>query len=61
MEPEVRTYLWQASYTAEQYLDLLRTHSDHIAMLPEDGVRLFSTEACPVVGRPEGGRRPPAG
>jgi SAM-dependent methyltransferase len=41
MEPEIRTYLWQASYTAEQYLDLLRTYSNHIAMLPEDRARLF--------------------
>jgi SAM-dependent methyltransferase len=40
-EPEVRTYLWQAAYTAEQYLDLLSTYSNHIAMLPEDRIGLF--------------------
>jgi hypothetical protein len=33
--------LWQAAYTAEQYLDLLSTYSNHIAMLPEDRIGLF--------------------
>ena len=41
MEPKVRTYSWQASYTAVQYTDLLSTYSDHIAMLPEDRAALF--------------------
>jgi SAM-dependent methyltransferase len=41
IEPEVRTYPWHASYTAEQYVDLLSTYSDHIAMLPDDRARFF--------------------
>jgi SAM-dependent methyltransferase len=31
---EVRTYPWQAVYTAREYTELLATHSDH-ALLPE--------------------------
>jgi SAM-dependent methyltransferase len=32
--PEVRGYPWIARYSAEQYVELLSTHSDHIALSP---------------------------
>jgi SAM-dependent methyltransferase len=30
--PALRQYLWDATYTTAQYLDLMRTHSNHIAL-----------------------------
>jgi hypothetical protein len=33
--PQGRSYSWRAEYTTEQYLQLLRTHSDHIVLGPE--------------------------
>jgi SAM-dependent methyltransferase len=33
-DPEVRSYEWQAVYSAREYTELLATHSDH-ALLPE--------------------------
>jgi SAM-dependent methyltransferase len=30
--PEVRSYEWRATYTTEEYLRLLQTHSDHIVL-----------------------------
>jgi ubiquinone/menaquinone biosynthesis C-methylase UbiE len=41
LEPERRTYVWQASYTATEYHDLLRTYSNHIAMARSERDRLF--------------------
>jgi SAM-dependent methyltransferase len=31
-QPEVRTYTWQRRYSSGEYTELLRTHSDHIAL-----------------------------
>ena len=38
---DVRRYLWESSYTAEQYLALLSTFSGHIAMEPAKRERLY--------------------
>ena len=40
-EVEVRTYPVDIMYTTAQYLDLLRTYSDHATMHPENQARLF--------------------
>lgn len=34
-EPETRTFLWRRSYTTEQWLDQLPTHSDHRTLPPD--------------------------
>jgi hypothetical protein len=34
-EPEARDYMWHASYTTREYLELLQTHSDHAVLPPE--------------------------
>lgn len=34
-EPEWRTYNWVQAYPREDYLSLLRTHSDHLVLAPE--------------------------
>ena len=36
-EPELRTYRWEQEYSAAEYAQLLRTHSDHLMLEP--GVR----------------------
>lgn len=33
-EPEWRTYPWLARYSTDEYLSLLRTHSDHVVLAP---------------------------
>jgi hypothetical protein len=51
LEPERRTYVWQASYTAGEYHDLLRTYSNHIAMAPDERGRLFDCMRELIDGR----------
>ena len=34
-KPQFRTYEWDQEYTTEQWIDTLRTHSNHIALAPE--------------------------
>ncbi|HUY47346.1 MAG TPA: class I SAM-dependent methyltransferase [Streptosporangiaceae bacterium] len=34
-EPQMKWFPWSRSYTRDQWLDQLRTHSDHIALPPE--------------------------
>ena len=45
---------WTVDYTAETYMDLLRTFSGHIAMAPADRDRLFSEIRRRVALRPGG-------
>jgi SAM-dependent methyltransferase len=45
---------WTVDYTAETYIDLLRTFSGHIAMAPADRDRLFSEIRRRVALRPGG-------
>jgi SAM-dependent methyltransferase len=40
-EVTIRTYQWDGDYTAVEYIDLLRTFSDHIAMEPAARDRFF--------------------
>jgi hypothetical protein len=37
----VRTYPWEQRYTAEQYLGVLDTYSNHRSLEPDKRVRLF--------------------
>ncbi len=39
--PVVRTYLWEQTYTTAEYLDLLRTFSDHASLPPDARERLL--------------------
>jgi SAM-dependent methyltransferase len=39
--PEVRTYPWTIDYTSGEYLELLRTHSDHIMLDPRRADDLY--------------------
>jgi SAM-dependent methyltransferase len=39
--PETRTYRWVSRYSAEQYVRLLATHSDHVMLDAEVRKRLF--------------------
>jgi SAM-dependent methyltransferase len=40
-QPEVRTYPWTAEYTSREYVELLRTHSDHIILDPRQREQLY--------------------
>jgi trans-aconitate methyltransferase len=40
-EPIVKRYPWSAAYSAEQYVHLLNTYSDHIALRPDQKEMLF--------------------
>ena len=40
-QPIHRRYFWEQTYTAESYLDVLRTYSGHIAMQPKAQQGLF--------------------
>jgi SAM-dependent methyltransferase len=42
-EPDVRRYPWTAPYTTADYLKLLRTFSDHLALDPDDFDRLLAS------------------
>ena len=39
---EVRRYLWRVGYSADDYIDLLRTYSPNIALDPATATELFS-------------------
>lgn len=54
-EVTIRTYRWDGDYTAFDYIDLLRTFSDHIAMEPAARDRLFQGIADLIDGE-YGGR-----
>ena len=53
-EPEVRRYLWAQDYTAEEYVTLLSTYSNHIAASPEQRDTLFARVRELVARRPSG-------
>jgi SAM-dependent methyltransferase len=40
-EPIVRSYLWSARYSTEQYIELLSTYSDHISLPDAERTALF--------------------
>jgi hypothetical protein len=40
-EPIVRTYPWAVEYSAEQYIELLSTYSDHISLPDAERNALF--------------------
>jgi SAM-dependent methyltransferase len=48
--PEVRAYDWSLAYSADEYLDLLQTHSGHIVR-PEAERRAILDEVGAVIGR----------
>lgn len=50
---QVRRYLWEASYTAEEYIALLDTFSGHIAMDPDKRVHLYREIRRRIQTRPE--------
>jgi SAM-dependent methyltransferase len=52
--PEIRRHLWSRTYTADDYIDVLRTYSGHIVMTDEQRSRLFGAI------RERIGRRTPA-
>jgi SAM-dependent methyltransferase len=39
--PEVRSYPWTTEYTSREYVELLRTHSDHIMLEAKQRERLY--------------------
>ncbi|HTZ86023.1 MAG TPA: class I SAM-dependent methyltransferase [Solirubrobacteraceae bacterium] len=49
---ETRTFAWHKTHTREQWLDLLQTHSDHQALVPERRARLLAAigEAIDLLG-----------
>ena len=50
----VRQFDWEVVYSAQQYIDLLKTFSNHIAMAGWQRERLYSTVRDIVGRRPEG-------
>jgi hypothetical protein len=40
-EPQIHTFAWAQTYTRGAYLELLRTHQDHILLDPGDQTRLL--------------------
>ncbi len=46
--PEVRGYPWTARYSAEQYVGLVSTHSDHIALEPSLRETLLNAVATAI-------------
>jgi SAM-dependent methyltransferase len=49
----VRRYLWDAWYTAEEYIALINTFSGHIAMEPAKRERLYAEIRRRIAARPE--------
>lgn len=49
----IRRYLWDAWYTAEEYIALISTFSGHIAMEPAKRERLFAEIGRRIAARPE--------
>ena len=52
--PTVRRYLWQESYTARVYTDLISTYSDHLALPEETRSALFDCIASLIARRFDG-------
>jgi SAM-dependent methyltransferase len=50
----VRRYLWEVRYTAEEYIDFLKTHSSHAVMDPVKREKVFSEIRRLVASRPSG-------
>ena len=49
---EVRRYIWERTYTAEEYISLLNTFSGHIAMVPAKRQHLFREIRLRIARRP---------
>jgi len=49
--PETRLHPCSATYTADQYIDLLQTHQDHILLGPEQRRRLLDAVAEAITSR----------
>jgi SAM-dependent methyltransferase len=41
-EVKIRRYVWTVDYSTEEYIDLLNTYSNHIAMTPAKRERIFA-------------------
>jgi SAM-dependent methyltransferase len=52
--PVLRQYPWDATYTTAQYLDLMHTHSNHIALDPDVRASLLNSIGGLVDARPGG-------
>jgi SAM-dependent methyltransferase len=48
----VRRYLWAVDYTADRYIDLLNTYSDHIAMNKSEREQLYAEIRQRIGARP---------
>jgi SAM-dependent methyltransferase len=44
----VRRWRWRRAYTTEQWLELLATHSDHLALPPRRRARLFEAVGAEI-------------
>jgi SAM-dependent methyltransferase len=53
-DPVVHRYLWAQEYTAEEYVTLLSTYSNHIAASPEQRDTLFARVQELIARRPSG-------
>ena len=51
---QVRRYVWELSYTADEYIGLLDTFSGHIAMEPAKRARLDAEIRSRLGARPDG-------
>ncbi len=54
-KPITRRYPWSVEYTANQYVDLLGTYSDHIS-LPEAEKRALFTGIADLIDQEYGGK-----
>lgn len=52
-EVVVRRYVWEFTYSAEEYIGLLETFSGHIAMAPEKRARLYEEIRQRIARRPQ--------
>ena len=50
----VRRYLWAVDYTADSYIDLLSTYSDHIALSKSQRYLLYAQIRQRIRARPSG-------
>ena len=53
-DTRVRRYVWETTYTAEQYIALLETFSEHIAMEPSKRAHLFAEVRRRLADRQDG-------
>ena len=51
---QVREFDWEVDYTADEYLDLLNTFSNHLAMPWKRRDRLYTEIRRRILGRPSG-------